>query len=236
MNQERPKSMTDANAAAKYDLAMEASCAGYFETPIVTARMKEPGPIIADLTAAIRARMASHPGLERSNVGGWHSDAGMPQWGGPAARALIQNATEAAQHMTRLEGHSWANVTWAVQMWANVSGPGAQNLMHVHPGNLWAAVFYLDLGDDDQVSEDVGGAFYFEDPRFPGTAMHSPGFRILDHKGQPQSWQQDIRPRAGDMILFPAWLRHGVRPYKGVRERISIAMNLNPERINPARR
>jgi hypothetical protein len=36
-----------------------------------------------------------------------------------------------------------------------------------------------------------------------------------------------IRPRAGLMILFPAWLSHAVRPYKGTRARISVAFNLS---------
>ncbi|MFL2854856.1 MAG: putative 2OG-Fe(II) oxygenase [Pseudohongiellaceae bacterium] len=31
----------------------------------------------------------------------------------------------------------------------------------------------------------------------------------------------------GNLIFFPAWLRHGVRPYSGNRERISIAPNIH---------
>jgi hypothetical protein len=36
-----------------------------------------------------------------------------------------------------------------------------------------------------------------------------------------------IRPRAGMLILLPAWLMHAVRPYRGDRLRISIAFNLS---------
>jgi hypothetical protein len=34
-----------------------------------------------------------------------------------------------------------------------------------------------------------------------------------------------ITPATGMMLLFPAWLMHGVRPYHGDRPRISIAFN-----------
>jgi uncharacterized protein (TIGR02466 family) len=35
-----------------------------------------------------------------------------------------------------------------------------------------------------------------------------------------------VRPKAGRMVMFPAWLLHQVRVYHGTAERISIAFNL----------
>mgnify|MGYP003345282639 CR=1 FL=1 len=32
--------------------------------------------------------------------------------------------------------------------------------------------------------------------------------------------------RAGRLVMFPAWLLHQVRPYRGRAERVSIALNL----------
>jgi hypothetical protein len=29
------------------------------------------------------------------------------------------------------------------------------------------------------------------------------------------------------LFVFPSWLQHGVRPYKGTHERISIAINFS---------
>ncbi|TAN08894.1 MAG: hypothetical protein EPN45_08130, partial [Rhizobiaceae bacterium] len=34
------------------------------------------------------------------------------------------------------------------------------------------------------------------------------------------------RPKPGLMVLFPSWLFHQVRPYRGTHERISVAFNL----------
>lgn len=35
-----------------------------------------------------------------------------------------------------------------------------------------------------------------------------------------------MQPKAGRLVMFPSWLLHQVRPYRGSRERISIAFNL----------
>ena len=217
--------------APDYDVSMEATRVGFFETPVVFARMKSPGPLIDDLKAAIRARRTDDPqGIRRSNDGGWHSDTAMRQWGGAAAGRLVDQVIAVATRMTHFEEHAIDECRWRVEMWANVSGPGAINHLHVHPGSIWSAVFYVDAGtDEDDASDDVGGAFYFEDPRFPLAAMHTTAFRFIGADGEPQRWQPEVRPRAGDLIMFPAWLRHGVRAYRGTRERISIAINLDPK-------
>lgn len=102
--------------------------------------------------------------------------------------------------------------------------------MHAHPGNVWAAVLYIDMGDESESSEDVGGAFYVEDPRFPMAAMHNPAIRMTGIDGQPQQYEVEFKLVRGNLVVFPAWLRHGVRPYTGKRERISIAMNIDARR------
>jgi uncharacterized protein (TIGR02466 family) len=38
---------------------------------------------------------------------------------------------------------------------------------------------------------------------------------------------ETVLPKAGRLVMFPAWLLHQVRPYRGTAERISIAFNLS---------
>ena len=38
-----------------------------------------------------------------------------------------------------------------------------------------------------------------------------------------------IAPEAGQMLVFPSWVRHYVTPYHGRGERISIAFNVRME-------
>jgi hypothetical protein len=53
--------------------------------------------------------------------------------------------------------------------------------------------------------------------------MHSPVLRFTD-AGPEITYQ--IRPKPGQMLLFPAWLSHSVEAWEGSGERISIAMNI----------
>jgi uncharacterized protein (TIGR02466 family) len=38
---------------------------------------------------------------------------------------------------------------------------------------------------------------------------------------------ETVRPKSGRLVMFPAWLLHQVRPYRGTAQRISIAFNLS---------
>ena len=66
--------------------------------------------------------------------------------------------------------------------------------------------------------------------RFPTFAMHNTAVRMLGADGNPQQYKIEFKLNRGDLIVFPSWLRHGVRPYTGKRERISIAMNIDARR------
>ena len=213
------------------DVKVQAQRVALFETPIVTAHFSNSDGLLADLETAIRAKRAEDPdGIFRSNIGGWHSDTHMLDWAGAPARTLADKAIAMAKRMSHFAGADHGDFHWLVQMWANVSPSGASNHMHIHPGNLWSAVLYLDMGGDGELGDDTsacGGAFYFEDPRFPVAAMHNTQFKFVGADGHPQNWQPEFRPKRGDLLMFPSWLRHGVRPYEGTRERISIALNID---------
>ena len=62
---------------------------------------------------------------------------------------------------------------------------------------------------------------------FPMAAMRDTSFRTMGVNGQPQQYESEIQLQRGNLIVFPAWLRHGVRPFKGNQESISIAMNVD---------
>ena len=213
------------------DLKIRAQRIGLFETPVVTAHFDGAAGLLEDLEAAIRAQRDADPdGIRRSNIPGWHSRTDMLQWGGHAAQTLAEKAVAMAQRMSNFTQGGTSDFQWPVQMWANISGSGASNHMHVHPGNLWSAVLYVRMGGEGPAGDDisnVGGEFYFEDPRFPLTVMHNTSFRFVGADGEPQRWQPEFQPKRGDFLMFPAWLRHGVRPYRGGEERISIALNVD---------
>ena len=63
-------------------------------------------------------------------------------------------------------------------------------------------------------------------PRGPAPAMPAPTLRFAGNDGQPAGSGETILPKPGLLFLFPSWLQHQVRPYRGTELRISVAFNL----------
>lgn len=216
-------------------LQVEAQHLGFFETPLAYTRLKDAEPLLKDLEMAIGKKRVTSEGVNRSNIGGWHSDTDMLNWGASAATKLADTAIKICKRLSHFQDSSVDSYDWSVRMWANVTSHGGLNQAHAHPGNLWAAVLYLDLGEDldenlegaPDSKKKVGGAFYIEDPRFPMAAMHNTASRLIGSNGQPQLYEVDLNLERGNLLIFPAWLRHGVRQYTGNRQRVSIAMNID---------
>ena len=114
---------------------------------------------------------------------------------------------------------------WTLQAWANVNGPGDGNICHYHPGSFWSGTYYVaDGGCADDPS--LGGEFEMLDPRGPAAGMYAPALKFAGEDGNSVGSAETIRPRPGLLLLFPSWLYHQVRPYRGTGLRISIAFNL----------
>lgn len=215
-----------ASESSNYDYRVEAQHVGVFETPIAYCRLTNSESLLTDLETEIRRQKTADAGLRRSNIGSWHSGTNMMQWGGAAAMRLAETTIGIAQRLTHFEDGTMDRYDWMVKMWANVMPAGGMNHLHAHPGNLWAAVLYLDMGDSAE-EKDVGGAFYVEDPRFPMIAMRNTAVRLVSSDGKPQQYELEFNLQRGNLVVFPAWLRHGVRPYTGNRERLTVAMNID---------
>lgn len=196
-----------------------------FVTPILTATAPASAVNATRLVDLISVKRDNDPGIQRSNVGGWHSDIDMMQWGGESARQLAGFAIEqVGAHMADIAAGGKRQFDWGVDMWANVNGPGSANQLHCHPGAFWSGVYYPDAADAGQ--GDAGGELLLEDPRYPMAYMNVPDLVLRYGDGQPMPSQYAIRPETGMLVLFPSWLRHSVRAYRGRGERVSIALNL----------
>lgn len=202
---------------------------GLFETPVMISRLPGAAELNESLKQVISSRRVGHPGISRSNTFGWHSDTGMAAWGGAPAMTLLHHLFRLCDLQTRdllqMEGEPPRHA-WRYEMWANASLPGASNQMHAHPGAIWSAVYYVDDGYAGSTDRSLGGELVLYDPRFPMNKMYAADFALLDSGGQIQAIEQVMRPAAGTMVVFPAWMMHAVRPYMGKGERLSVAINL----------
>lgn len=206
-----------------------------FPTPFVVDRLQSEAGI-AMLRDAIEAEMARDAaGVTISNIGGWHSNTRMLEWGGEAARALAYKAMTMADAQTvDVRSPQESRFGWIPEMWANVNHKGHANQYHTHPGSFWSAVAYIDDGYDGDDDPALGGELQLLDPRMPMIRMTAPDLRLRDAAGQPMPSEISFRPKTGMIVMFPSWLQHAVRPFHGAGRRISIAINLIPALKKPA--
>lgn len=190
-----------------------------FATPIGAYIWPGSEALNAALSAQVLAKAADSTGQSRSNVGGWHSDIDLTEWGGEAIAVLNRRILRMAAEATgqTLRGARETRFNFAVSAWANVSRDGHYNTVHSHSGAHWSGVYYVStgtLGDDNPRN----GAIEFVDPR-GGAAMLRPPVGTFEET-------QLLAPQPGLMLIFPGWLKHYVHPFRGTGERISIAFNI----------
>lgn len=205
----------------------EPQVVGLFETNVVVDEMPGAEALNRELARAIQERRRTSAGTKVSNIGGWQSDTAMLEWGGATARRLLDRIVAAADRFTvDVKSPTERRHEWRAEMWANVSPPHASNQLHTHPGAFWSAVYYVDDGYAGSSDPGAGGELVLMDPRMPMIMMTMPNLRFLGGDGKPNQAQLVMRPKSGRIVMFPAWLSHGVMPYEGPGERISIAVNL----------
>ena len=198
----------------------------YFATPIAVVELENAAAINRALAETILAREQSHPSVQHSNLGGWQSSWDFPTWCGDAGETVLKTALALAGKMTADRQGKPVDVKWRLNAWANVNRAGHGNEFHTHPGSYWSGTYYVDDGGIGG-NPSLGGEFEMQDPRGVAPAMYAPMLCFATPGGRSAGASELIRPRAGTMVLFPAWLSHGVRPYRGNRMRISIAFNLS---------
>jgi uncharacterized protein (TIGR02466 family) len=197
-----------------------------FATPVVLVDLPDVARLNADLRRVITEREKAVPGTQHSNLGGYQSSWDMNQWGGAAALRLLDAGRDVANRLTTDRTGQPVRVQWKANMWANVNRAGHGNEFHTHPGSFWSAVYYV---DDGGIAADpaLGGELEFMDPRGAAPAMYAPNLAFATPGGLSSGACESMSPRAGRMVMFPAWLLHGVRPYRGTAELIYIAFNLS---------
>jgi uncharacterized protein (TIGR02466 family) len=199
-----------------------ARLAGFFATPVLEHLWADGAELNALLRDSILEHARRHPGKERTNVGGWHSETGVLEFCGSAGERLVGHMREMIDEATIRLHAEYSQpakpLSWTLGAWANVNRRGDFNTLHTHPGATWSGVYYVDHGES---SGDVEGtALQLFDPNPARTNIFFPELSTANVL---------IKPQPGLMILFPSYLPHAVPPHQGERPRISIAFNVRKE-------
>jgi uncharacterized protein (TIGR02466 family) len=205
---------------------INAEIRSYFATPVVVAMLPDAEALNVELERIILERERQEAGVQHSNLGGWQSSWDFEAWGGAAAKRLLDAARDLAARMTSDRAGRPVRIAWKTNAWANVNRKGHGNEFHTHPGAYWSGTYYV---DDGGIGADhaLGGEFEMQDPRGVAPAMYAPHLGFAVPGGQSAGASELIFPGSGQLVLFPSWLQHAVRPYQGDRMRISIAFNFS---------
>lgn len=98
--------------------------------------------------------------------------------------------------------------------WANINPPGGINTPHMHPNYYLSGVYYVQTGAG-------ADSIFFSDPR-PQAGMVLPRMK---RESIYSANEASIEAKVGRMIVFPAWLVHGVPVNRSERDRISVSFN-----------
>lgn len=198
----------------------ELQVASLWPTLVFSAEPGEPTFPRELLLRGILAERATSPGLVRSNRGGWHSVPDLALRPDPVLRAAIAHlmgAVEAAaEAFVARVGVPLPVLRPRVQAWAMVLERGHHVILHDHAEADWSVAWYVDAGDDP-----ASGTITFVDVR----RVRSP---IPGVDADPSHFT--IRPRTGQILVFPGWLPHVVDPYAGERPRVVVSANVRYER------
>jgi uncharacterized protein (TIGR02466 family) len=194
-----------------------------FTSPILEQQWPDTAAMDDALRRLILERRSTARGVRYSNVGGWHSEPDFEAWSGDVGKKLtgmvIDQVNRATQDYLRTMRASQRRIVWRITLWANVNEAGDYNRSHTHPGATWSGVYYVDAGDEPPETSETG-TLVLHHPNLAAAGWFFPDVTPQAHY---------VRPRAGLMLLFPAYLAHEVRPYTGQRPRISVAFNAKIE-------
>jgi uncharacterized protein (TIGR02466 family) len=106
--------------------------------------------------------------------------------------------------------------------WFHVTRRGGFFGVHNHPNASWSGVYCVDPGQHDSGKKD-SGVLSFVNPTITSAMHMDAGIARMQ---LPYGYQIASVPlEAGQLVLFPSWVLHDVKPYEGEGERITIAFN-----------
>lgn len=203
---------------AKLKIDPESQVAPLFATPVALLTVPDHKKLNPAIEKAILAEAHKTPGMQRSNVGGWHSELNLLHWPVPEIRQLAEMVADAATHFCgMLLDKSTVEGKLSMHAWANVCRRGNYHRAHCHPNWHISAAYYVNAGKP-VADKPNSGSFEFLDPRA--------GSRMQTLEGTSFGRPHLIYPESGQLLLFPSWMEHAVNAYQGSGHRISIAFNM----------
>jgi hypothetical protein len=137
-----------------------------------------------ELKSCILETRQTDPGLQASNVGGWHSACTLHDWPSETVGELMSQILLLPPDATAQR--------YDIKAWANVNEYGHSNRLHNHAGNhnVWSGFYVVDAGDPNSGGFTVFPAEEISIEPVTGMVFMFPADR--DHEVEPYTGE---RPR-----------------------------------------
>jgi uncharacterized protein (TIGR02466 family) len=183
-----------------------------FPTPVwvVDLEPESADALNRQIMAAVCAMTASRPALKPA--GTWQTDPfvhKLPEFAD--LTSVIRAGAKSVLDFLGVEYQSF-EITGC---WVNINPKGGLNTRHTHPNNFLSGTYYVQV---------PAGAnrIVFEDPRPQAMTMMPHTRKYNRFIGN----EVGVEVKAGRLVLFPAWLTHGVPANPDQMERISASFNV----------
>ena len=110
----------------------------------------------------------------------------------------------------------------ASESWYHITKKGGYFGIHNHPMASWSGVYCVSAGDMSKDDPNSGG-LNFISPHISTTSFIDKSCSAIG--GQFSRENKLFHLKEGQLVLFPSWLLHEVKPYLGESERITVAFN-----------
>ena len=204
----------------------------FFAVPFGFARLENSGPLNSELhhlfleRSAQGTRHANPRPLTQRNAQVFESEFQLFRWPEPCVQKLKafcwQNVLAFISELNGYDSSMLGRILIYSDSWFHVTRRGGFFALHNHPMASWSGVYCVSPGERDADKPD-SGLLSFVNPAV-ACAMYLDA-ATANLRG-PFSYNiRHIRLEAGQLVLFPSWVLHDVKPFEGYGERIIVSFN-----------
>ncbi len=160
-------------------------------------------------------------GLEKSNIGGWHSDNIFNETHTEFVK--LKNKIEEASNLYHHEIQLRKTYNQKIEnIWININQKGHLNEFHNHPQSIFSGAFYLTKRNAPIV---------FQHPFREINDFYWYDYMIETWNGVNSGiWK--LEPEPNILLVFPPWMEHKVLVNKEDTDRISFSFNTIVQKMN----
>jgi len=204
----------------------------YFAVPFGFAKLENCEALNKELRelffrrAAEGSRYANPRPLTQRNLRVFESEFELFRWPDRCVQQLKEFCWHQMMRMIgELNGYDTAmlgRMLISSDSWFHITRRGGFFGLHNHPNASWSGVYCVDPGKHD-ADKPESGLLSFVNPSV-ASALFMDAANI-NLRGSYSYHIRHVRFEPGQLVVFPSWILHDVKPYEGEGERITVAFN-----------